>query len=142
MISRLAVPRQAQHDRHVSCSAEIVPLALSLSEGRRRAERGLGAVAVILALLIVAMLSLGYFRMQSAMNEKKPAVTAIDTSRAFACKTNRQTLEREIQMWLVNHPGGTPSFAALEADGARIATCPESGTYLLERMQVRCSKHD
>ena len=109
---------------------------------RLGSQRGFGMIAVILALLVVAVLYFGYFRMQSAMGEKKTAVTAIDNSRAFACKTNRQTVEREVQMWLVNHPGETPSFAALEADGAHIATCPDGGTYSLEGMRVRCSKHD
>lgn len=105
-------------------------------------QRGLGAVAVILALLIAAILYLGYFRMQSATSEKKTGVSAIDASRAFACKTNRQTAERDVQMWLVSHPGETPSFAALESDGARIPTCPEGGTYSLDGVQVRCSKHE
>jgi len=107
-----------------------------------RSQRGIGVVAVILALLVIAVLYFGYFRMQSAMSEKKTMVTAIDNSRAFACKTNRQTVEREIQMWLVNHPGETPSFAALETDGVHIATCPEGGIYSLDGMHVRCSKHD
>jgi len=106
-----------------------------------RNQRGLGAIALIVALLIIAVLYLGYFRMQSAMSEKKTTITAIDNSRAFACKTNRQTVEREIQMWLVNHPGETPALAALAADG-HVATCPEGGTYSLEGVQVRCSKHD
>jgi type II secretory pathway component PulJ len=108
----------------------------------RRAERGLGVIAVILALLIAAVLYLGYFQMQSMMRGTKTTVTAIDTSRAFACRTNRQTVEREIQMWLVNHPGETPTFAALEADGAHIPSCPEGGTYSLDGLHVRCSKHD
>jgi type II secretory pathway component PulJ len=107
-----------------------------------RGERGLGAIAVILALLIGALLYFGYFRMQSAMSEKKTTISAIDASRAFACRTNRQTVERDIQMWLVNHPGETPSFAALTADGAHIPSCPEGGAYSLEGVQVRCSKHD
>jgi type II secretory pathway component PulJ len=107
-----------------------------------RSQRGIGLIAVIVALLIAAVLYLGYFRMQSAMSEKHTAVTAIDTTRAFACKTNRQNVERDIQMWLVNHPGETPSFAALEADGARIPRCPEGGTYSLDGVHVRCSKHD
>jgi competence protein ComGC len=107
----------------------------------RRSESGLGAIALIVVLLILAVLYLGYFRMQSAMSEKKTTITAIDNSRAFACKTNRQTVERQIQMWQVNHPGEAPSLAALAADGF-VATCPEGGTYSLDGTHVRCSKHD
>jgi hypothetical protein len=107
-----------------------------------RLQQGLGAVAVIVALLIAAILYFGYFGMQSAMTEQKRTVTAIDTSKAFACKTNRQTVEREVQMWLVNHPGETPSLAALHSDGGGTATCPEGGTYRMEGVRVLCSTHD
>jgi hypothetical protein len=105
-------------------------------------QAGLGAIAVIIALLITALLYLGYVSTQSATTELKRTVSAVDNSKAFACKTNRQTLEREIQMWLVNHPGEPPSFAALQADGGGRATCPEGGTYAVDGMRVGCSKHD
>ena len=107
---------------------------------QHRCDAGLGAIAVIVALLVAALLSLGYFQMQSAMQPTQ-AVSTIDTSKAFACKTNRQTVERELQMWLVNHPGETPSLEALHADGGGTATCPEGGTYGLDGMRVVCSKH-
>lgn len=107
-----------------------------------RSQRGFGAVALILVLLLVAALYFGYLQMRSAVGEQKHTVGAIDASRAFACKTNRQTVEREIQMWLVNHPGETPSFAGLEADGIHIPSCPEGGTYSLDGLTVRCSRHE
>jgi competence protein ComGC len=116
---------------------------MSRAPARWAADRaGLGALAIIVALLILAVLSLGYFQMQSAMRDQKTTLGAIDTSKAFACKANRQTVEREIQMWLVDHPGETPSLAALEADGVRPPTCPEGGTYSVEGVRVRCSTHD
>jgi type II secretory pathway component PulJ len=109
---------------------------------QRSGDAGLGALAVIVALLIAALLYLGYFKMQSAMQQPKQAVSTLDASKAFACKTNRQTIERELQMWLVNHPGETPSLAALAADGGGTAHCPEGGEYTLDGPQVRCSRHD
>lgn len=109
---------------------------------RAGSQRGLGAVVLILALLIAAALYVGYSGMRSATSATKTTVSTIDSTRAFACKTNRQTAERDVQMWLVNHPGESPSFAALEADGAHIPTCPEGGTYSLDGVQVRCSKHE
>ena len=45
--------------------------------------------------------------------------------------------EREVQMWLVNHPGEAPT---LEMIGST-AHCPEGGEYRLEGVQVFCSKH-
>lgn len=108
---------------------------------RLASQRGLAGIIVMLALLIAAVLYLGYFRAQSTTQETKSGVGAIDSSRAFACKTNRQTAERDIQMWLVNHPGESPSIAALEADSIRLPTCPEGGTYSIDGMQVQCTKH-
>ena len=108
---------------------------------QHRCDAGLGAIAVIVALLVAALLSLGYFQMQSAMQPTQ-AVSTIDTSKAFACKTNRQTVERELQMWLVDHPGETPSLAALAADDGAAAHCPEGGDYTLVGLQVRCSTHE
>jgi Tfp pilus assembly protein PilX len=104
-------------------------------------QRGFGAIVLIAVLLVAALLYFAYFRTQSGVSEKKTAVSAIDNSRAFACKTNRQTVEREIQMWRVNHPDEAPSLAALEADGAHVATCPEGGTYSLIDGAVVCSRH-
>lgn len=107
-----------------------------------RSERGIGVVALLIVLFVAAVLYVGYRELRSAATVQQPPLAALDSSRAFACKTNRQTVEREIQMWLVNHPGETPSFAALEADGVRVPSCPQGGTYSLEGSTVRCSKHD
>jgi Tfp pilus assembly protein PilX len=105
---------------------------------RLRSQRGFGAIAVILALLIVALVYLGYHQMQDAMQAPRRAVTTIDASKAFACKTNRQTAEREVQMWLVSHPGETPTWDAVGST----AHCPEGGEYRLEGLKVLCSKHE
>ena len=108
----------------------------------RSSQRGLGAIALILALLLIGVFYLAYTHLRSTVGERQRTVTAIDATRAFACKTNRQTVEREIQLWQVNHPGEPPSFAALEADGIHIPSCPEGGTYSLEGLSVHCSRHD
>ena len=100
-------------------------------------QRGIGAVAVILALLIAVLLYLGYTGMQSAMQPTKRSVSTLDNSKAFACATNRQTIEREIQMWIVNNPGETPTLAAINSS----AHCPEGGEYSLNGLRVACSKH-
>jgi Tfp pilus assembly protein PilX len=105
---------------------------------RRHDQTGLGAIAVILALLIVALVYLGYHQMQDAMRAPRRATTTIDASRAFACKSNRQTAEREVQMWLVNHPGETPTLDAIGST----ARCPEGGVYRLEGVRVLCSQHE
>jgi hypothetical protein len=105
---------------------------------RCRDQAGLGAIAAILALLFVALLYLGYQRMQDAMRPPQGPATTIDASRTFACRTNRQTAEREVQMWLVNHPGETPT---LEAIGSA-ARCPEGGAYRLDGVRVLCSRHE
>jgi archaellin len=104
---------------------------------RRPGQSGIGALGVIAAVLIAAFLYVAYHAMQAGMQPTKRAVSTLDTSKAFACKTNRQTVEREIQMWLVNNPGETPSLAVIGST----AQCPEGGEYTLTGVHVSCSKH-
>jgi competence protein ComGC len=104
-------------------------------------QRGLSFVAVLVAMLIAAVLYFGYFKMQGAMSARSAGITAIDASRAVACRTQRQNIERNIMAWSVNHDGETPTFAALEADGFHTPSCPEGGRYELVGREVHCSKH-
>jgi len=98
-------------------------------------------VAVLLALLIAAALYFGYFHFQSVTGEHAKGIAAIEATRAVACRTNRQSIERDIQLWAVNHPGETPTLAALQAEGLRIPSCPEGGRYEIVGQQVQCSVH-
>ena len=107
----------------------------------KRGQQGIGFVAVLLALLIAAVLYLGYFKLQGATGERSTGVRAIDASRAVACRTNRQTIERDIAVWSVNHPDEPPTLAGLEAEGLRIPSCPEGGRYEIVGREVRCSVH-
>ena len=104
-------------------------------------QRGVSFVAVLVAMLIAAALYFGYFKLGSGTSERSVGITAIGSSRAVACRTQRQNIERDITMWSVNHDGETPTFAALEADGHHIPSCPEGGRYELVGREVHCSKH-
>lgn len=104
-------------------------------------QHGFGFVAVLLAMLIAAALYFGYFKMQNATAERSTGIAAIDASRAVACRTNRQTIERDISFWSVNHPDETPTFEALARDGIHIPSCPEGGHYSLVGLHVACSRH-
>jgi hypothetical protein len=108
---------------------------------RRLGQNGFGFVAVLLALLIAAALYFGYFRLQSAPGERAKGIAAIDAARAVACRSNRQTIERDITLWSVSHPGETPTLAAMQADGLHIPACPEGGRYELVGAEVHCSLH-
>lgn len=103
-------------------------------------QRGSGAVSVVIVLLLIVALSyVGASRLarpSESATADSPA-TAVDNTKAFACASNRQTAEREVQMWLVNHPGETPT---LEAVGSA-AHCPTGGTYRLDGLEVFCSAH-
>jgi hypothetical protein len=107
-----------------------------------RDSGGMGLVSVLAALLILAVLYFGYFKMQSMTNEGAVGTTAIDASRGVACRTQRQAAERDIMMWSVDHPDETPTLASLERAGVQIPSCPEGGTYSLEGKHLRCSVHD
>jgi len=107
----------------------------------RRDQQGMSFVAILVALLIAAALYFGYFKLQGSMSERSPGITAINTGREVACRTQRQSIERDITFWSVSHADDAPSFAALEADGIRIPSCPEGGRYELVGRHVECSVH-
>lgn len=111
------------------------------SRSRLRDQAGIGFVSLLLALLIAAALYFGYFKMQQVSGERSSGIAAIDASRAVACRANRQTIERAIGIWAINHPDEQPSIAALEADGVRLPTCPEGGQYAIVGRDVRCNRH-
>lgn len=104
-------------------------------------QSGFSFVAVLVALLIAAALYFGYFKLQGSTSERSVGITAIDASRGVACRTNRQEIEREIALWSVNHPDDEPTFAALQAEGLQVPSCPEGGRYEIVGRSVRCNKH-
>jgi hypothetical protein len=104
-------------------------------------QNGFGFVSVLLALLIAAALYFGYFGFQRTTGERAKGIAAIDASRAVACRTNRQNIERDIRFWSVNHPDEVPTLAGLQADGLSIPTCPEGGRYDIVGTEVHCSVH-
>ena len=104
-----------------------------------RSQQGMGFISILFALLALAALYFGYldFGVEGAKNERSSGITAIDRSKDFACRTNRQTIEREIAMWRTSHEGEPASLAALGTG----VTCPEGGRYSLSAETVRCSIH-
>jgi competence protein ComGC len=105
-------------------------------------QRGFGFVSILLAMLIVAALYFGYFKMQNEMSGgRSVGLSAINASREVACRTQRQQIERDITMWAVNHPDEPPTIAALQHDGLRIPSCPEGGQYSIDGREVHCSVH-
>jgi competence protein ComGC len=108
---------------------------------RVQGQRGFTFVAVLLALLIAAALYFGYFHLQSVTGERLKGIAAIDAARAITCRTNRQTIEREVVLWSVNHPDEAPTLAALQAEGLQVPSCPEGGRYDIVGHEVHCSVH-
>ena len=111
------------------------------ARGRLRDQRGMGLLAILVALLIAAALYLGYLRLADGGGERAVGVRAIDAGRAVACRVQRQELERDLVAWAVSHPDDVPSLSALDADGLRVPSCPEGGRYNLVGQSVTCSVH-
>jgi len=106
-----------------------------------RNQNGASFATVLVVLLIAVALYYAYFGVRDAATGKSAGVSAIDTSRAVACRSNRQTLERAVVAWSQTHDGETATLAALTADGIRVPSCPEGGTYSLAGNSVRCGTH-
>ena len=115
------------------------------SAGRPRplllSEDGASFVAVVMALALGAALYFAYFQTQGTVSNQKVGIAAIDTSRSFACRTNRQTIERQLTSYLVDHDGDVPTLGDLDAAVGPLPSCPEDGEYALSGHTVTFSKH-
>lgn len=112
-----------------------------LRPSRLRSESGASFFAVLAALLLAAGLYFGYFKTQESGGERSVGIAAVDSSRSFACRMNRQTIERQIRQWTESHDGDTPTLDELDAEVGPLASCPEGGYYSLEGTTVHCSEH-
>ena len=90
-------------------------------------------MSVLAAMLILVVLYFGYFKMQSMTSERSVGITAIDAGRAVACRTQRQAVERDIEMWSVDHPDDTPTLASLERAGVQHPELPGGWSVLAGR---------
>ena len=104
-------------------------------------QHGFSFVSLLVTMLVLAVLYLGYFKLQGGTSQRTAGITAIDARRAVACRTNRQNIERDITFWSVNHSGEAPTLDALARDGLRIPSCPEGGRYSIVDQHVVCSRH-
>jgi hypothetical protein len=115
--ARCVAARSADRLRMVARAVRDAVMATRMRPSMRLGQSGLTFVAVLLALVIAAALYFGYFRMQGAMRGRSGGVAALDASRAVACRSNRQNIERAITYWAVEHPDDAPTLAALEREG-------------------------
>lgn len=111
---------------------------------RFRCQRGLGAIATIVSLLIVAFLVFSYMQNQASSVQGGTAgspIAAVDKGRAAACLAQRHTIEREIVAWQVEHDE-PPTIGALESAGFSVSRCPDGGHYSISGRNVYCSLHN
>ncbi|MBI4515466.1 MAG: hypothetical protein HY699_06595 [Deltaproteobacteria bacterium] len=104
-------------------------------------EGGFSFVSILLAMLLLAVLYFGYFRLSSSSGEKGAGIQSLQTSKGIACRTQRQQIERDVQAYSMSHDGPPHSLAELEREGIRVPSCPEGGRYALAGIQITCSTH-
>ncbi len=108
---------------------------------RSQHNKGFFFISILMALVIIMILS-GYMLGGDKKENIPPAKTYIDRGSDTACTANRQVLETQIQMWMISHPGETPTIEKLKQSGVNVPTCPAGGTYTIDsNYKVHCSKH-
>jgi competence protein ComGC len=106
------------------------------------AAGGFSFVSFLVALVIVAVMYFGYFRMASTSGEKSVGIQSLDAAKGVACRTQRQQIERDVSLYTANHEQPPGSLADLERAGVLIPSCPEGGRYALAGSHVTCSRHN
>ena len=106
-----------------------------------RKNKGFFFISILMALLIIMILS-GYMLGGDKKENIPPARTYVDRGSNTACTANRQVLETQIQMWMISHPGETPTIEKLKQAKQNVPRCPSGGTYTIDsNYKVSCSKH-
>lgn len=143
---RLFTPALLSRGRHAGSAPVddvMVPTMTERSPLRRlRQQRGSALAAVLVAMLIAVMLYFVYFEGKKSTGERTGGQTAIDAAQNVACRSTRQLIERDIDLWSVGHPGEPPTLEALARSGLRVPTCPQGGSYSLVDRHVECSLHE
>ncbi|HVN83411.1 MAG TPA: hypothetical protein VMW17_01060 [Candidatus Binatia bacterium] len=107
-----------------------------------RRQRGFSFVSIVVAMLVLAALYFGYFHFQSSMtSERKTGIQSIEAAKDVACRTQRQQIERDVQLYVADHDHPPRSLDDLEHAGIHVPPCPEGGDYSLRGAHVVCSKH-
>jgi competence protein ComGC len=107
-----------------------------------RSERGAaGLASMLMVLLILGALYLGYAGMPDFRAKRGTGPAQVEAARDVACKMQRQQIERDIEVWKIDHSDEEPSLAALRSSGINIPACPERGTYDVHGSSVVCSVH-
>lgn len=112
---------------------------------RLHCQRGIGAIATLVSLLILGWLVFAYTQNQMGSGKRGAEgapMTAIDKGRAVACQAQRRSIERDVMAWSVEHDGETATIGALESAGFSVSTCPEGGQYSISGPRVYCSLHN
>jgi len=115
---------------------------MTLHVSRRRGN--LSLVGMLVVLLIIAILVNNQLSNPGGggYGTVNNATANIEKGREAACTANRVGGRLNVNMWLMQNQGQTPTMEALNAAGMRIQPCPDGGTYtFLEGGEIHCSKH-
>ena len=106
-----------------------------------RSTGGFSFLSLLLALVIIFILSGGYFS-RDKESQVSHYQTSIDRSKKTACIANRITFETNIQVWQTSHISEQPTIEKLKTARYSVPTCPSGGTYTIdEQGSVFCSGH-
>lgn len=108
---------------------------------RAKNNKGFYFLSLLMALVII-MILMGHYLGGDKEQPKPDPLTYIDKGKSTACIANRNQIETNIQMWLINHPGETPTIEKLRQSGYSVPQCPEGGVYTIKPDgKTICSKH-
>ncbi|MBN1476099.1 prepilin-type N-terminal cleavage/methylation domain-containing protein [Candidatus Sumerlaeota bacterium] len=109
------------------------------------ARQGFGLIEIMVVVVILMVLVGGYshFGGFGESVSEGTAQMAMDRANDTACRMSRASVAGNVEMWLVNHPGMTPTTASLQESGISMR-CPHSrtgGMYVYIDGEVYCTDH-
>jgi prepilin-type N-terminal cleavage/methylation domain-containing protein len=118
---------------------------LEVSAMLAHAHRGFGLIEIMVVVVILMIMVGGYSHFGGFGDgvDQGTAQMAMDRANDTACQMSRAAAAGNVEMWLVSHPGQTPTTASLRESGISMR-CPHSrsgGTYVYIDGEVYCTDH-
>lgn len=109
---------------------------------RHKHNKGFYLIGLLIALMIIMILT-GKFMTGDEKSGTEGAIHSLDKSKAAACSANRMSLQTQLQMWSISHPGEEITLEKLRAANYSIPKCPAGGEYSISKQgYIHCSIHD
>lgn len=111
---------------------------------KRNTRRGFTIIGILLALVIIMVLTGGYFGQLGGSDPSQGTYqVSMERTNEAACFANQNAFRANIMQWQISHAGEPMTIEGMRKAGYSIPHCPEGGEYEFDKDgNIYCKKHN